>query len=204
MTNDAEPEGCAVNGSAIVGLSAHLCRQTRQIRRKTLRWRWHGVETKKLREFSQLFDDGVRPLTLRCVRRAQRPRRTLGGQRTRAPTYTPSTKMKGLCCPVLEAYSLGLITFHGRGRESGRSDVVGRRQEGYAPGGVSLSFLCITDDVRLRVRRSGSLLRLRPDSKSWRAAEKRNGLRATCAGLFTGLAARGVEDMEEPYEEEAV
>ena len=68
---------------------------------------------------------------------------------------------------------------------------------------MSLSFLCGIEDVRLRVRRSGSLLYLRPDSKSCWAVEKRNGLRATCAGLLTGLAARGVEDMEEPYEEEA-
>ena len=69
---------------------------------------------------------------------------------------------------------------------------------------MSLSFLCGSEDVRLRVRRSGSLLCLRPDSKFCWAVEKQNGLRATCAGLLTELAARGVEDVGESYEKGAV
>ena len=64
----------------------------------------------------------------------------------------------------------------------------------YVPGGAPFSFLCGIDEVRLRVRRSGSLLCLRPCSKSCFVEEKRNG-RATCAGVLAGLAARGVEDM---------
>lgn len=86
------------------------------------------------------------------------------------------------------------VGFHERTWGYGRSDAEWRKEQRYVPGGAPFSFLCGIDEVRLRVRRSGSLLCLRPCSKSCFVEEKRNG-RATCAGVLAGLAARGVEDM---------
>ena len=62
------------------------------------------------------------------------------------------------------------------------------------PGVLSLSFLWGIEDVRLRVRSSGSLLCRRTESESCSTEEVRCD-RPEWAEAFTGLAARDGEDM---------